>query len=100
MPAAINPATAPTCAPSPLLTGRGARLINIFAATAPPTSSQAQKQQLAQPITGIAERNPAINPPTSAACFKSSSFISSHPSYFVLNYIVEVGWGIEFSNSL
>src|SRR5262245_64490624 len=66
------------------MTGRGVRLINIFAAIAPPTNSQAQKQQLASPIPGIAERIPAITPPTSAGCFQSSSFINSYSPLLAL----------------
>src|SRR5215510_5943616 len=98
MPAAINPAIAPTFAPSPLLTGRGVRLINIFAATAPPTSSQAQKQQLAKLINGITERSPAITPPTSAGCFQSSSIRWSPPS-FVLAYLLLRSVGASSSAS-
>src|SRR6185503_15726856 len=64
-----TPARAPAPAPSPLVIGStGDRLINRYAASAPPTIPQPQQQKLPSDTIGMTEPNPSTSPPNSAGC--------------------------------
>src|SRR5215469_8568551 len=63
----IAPAINPVMAPSPDCTGyTGDRFMSIFAAIAPPSSTQKQQQTFPRFTIGIADNRPSVIPPISA----------------------------------
>src|SRR4030095_10210224 len=74
-----TPASEPAPAPSLLVTGKtGDRLINRYAASAPPTIPQPQQHRLPYDKIGITEPSPSTRPPSNAGCnFEGLSVIFS-----------------------
>src|SRR5205085_12682949 len=74
MTAPTTPASTPSTAPSPGLTGVGELLTYRCAAMIPPAIAHAQQQRLGRFTKGIAERMPSTAPPIKAGFILS--FIS------------------------
>ena len=60
--AATMPVSAPTMAPSPEVRAAGVSFARSFTAAAAPPTIQRQQRQLAEPMNGRPDRNPATAP--------------------------------------
>src|SRR2546423_10798679 len=75
MPAPTPPASTPSTAPSPGLTGAGEALMYRCAARIPPAIAHAQQQRLGRFTKGIAESMPSTTPPIKAGFILSFIYV-------------------------